>query len=289
MALVGVAALPLHGAAPTGIIGLTQGAAALKGLWGAYRRLWKFWTTTGTIGFGVFYALICFSADYSPAWVIAATWQSTIVASLVVLMGFGRRFCGAELARRAGGLFWVILVNASHIDHFDLGALLRGGGPVLLAAFCYPLGNQLVWEARHGHPKLPALHGPLLDNALNRVWLLSVGSLPLWGLLVAAIRPPMPEPSQVANTLIVALLSGVIATSIFLHARHVAANSAQLAAVDATQASEVVFALLGGILLLGSSLPTPSAWLGLALIVAGLWLFAASDQDAQPLPAPKPA
>jgi hypothetical protein len=41
-----------------------------------------------SIGFGGFYALICFSADYSPSWVIATTWQFTIIASLFVLMLF---------------------------------------------------------------------------------------------------------------------------------------------------------------------------------------------------------
>ncbi len=32
----------------------------------------------GTIGFGMFYLFICFSADHSPGWIIAATWQLTI-------------------------------------------------------------------------------------------------------------------------------------------------------------------------------------------------------------------
>ena len=53
---------------------------------------YSFWTVAGSVGFGGFYALICFSADHSPGWVIATTWQSTIIASLFVLMGFGRRF-----------------------------------------------------------------------------------------------------------------------------------------------------------------------------------------------------
>src|SRR3954451_16867527 len=38
---------------------------------------WLFWST---IGFGLFYAPICFSAGYAPGWLIAATWQITIIS-----------------------------------------------------------------------------------------------------------------------------------------------------------------------------------------------------------------
>ena len=57
-----------------------------------FLRNWKFWIITGSIGFGGFYSLICFSADHAPGWVVAATWQLTIIATLVVLICFGRSF-----------------------------------------------------------------------------------------------------------------------------------------------------------------------------------------------------
>ena len=50
-----------------------------------------FWICAGSIGFGVFYAGICFSASYTPAWVVATTWQATILATPLVLLLFGRR------------------------------------------------------------------------------------------------------------------------------------------------------------------------------------------------------
>ncbi len=68
----------------------------------------------------------------------------------------------------------------------------------------------------------------------------------MWVVLIAIVRPPAPSPSQVLNTSLVALFSGVFATSIFLFVRGLASNAGELAAVDATQSSEVVFALLGG-------------------------------------------
>lgn len=235
---------------------------------------WKFWVAAGGIGFGGFYALICFSADFSPGWVIAATWQFTVVASLFVLMLFGWRFPKRIWLFSAIIFFGVVLVNLSRVDHFDLKPLLSGGLPVLVAAFCYPFGNQLVWEAKNGkNNKIPRIHSPLLTNVFNKVFLMTLGSLPLWGILLVIVSPPPPSMGQVLNSALVAFFSGVCATSIFLFARNLATTSNELAGVDATQASEVVFALVGGMLLLGGGVPSPSAFVGLVMILLGLVLF----------------
>lgn len=236
---------------------------------------WKFWIITGSIGFGGFYSLICFSADFSPGWVIASTWQFTVVASLFVFLLFGRRFKKRVWFFSLIIFGGVLLVNLSHIEEFDVKVLLLGGIPVLIAAFCYPFGNQLVWEAKHkGSRFIPYISSPLLENVFNKVLLMTVGSFPLWILLILLVQPPEPTMVQVGNTLLVALLSGVIATSIFLFARNLAVTSGELAGVDATQASEAVFALIGGILFLGGDLPNPLSVVGLALILIGLTLFA---------------
>ncbi|WP_375723684.1 multidrug resistance efflux transporter family protein [Arcobacter sp. KX21116] len=233
-----------------------------------------FWTISGTIGFGFFYALICFSADFSPGWVIAATWQFTVVATLFVLMFFGKKFPKKIWFFSALVFLGVCLVNLSHMDHFDLKALLLGGIPILIASFCYPIGNQLVWEAKNGnHKNVPQIKSKLLNNAFNKVFLLSLGSLPLWFILIAIIQPNAPSDSQVFNTALVALFSGVFATSIFLYARNIAKDSNEIAAVDATQASEVVFALIGGIVFLGSGSLNLTSFVGLTLIMVGLFLF----------------
>jgi drug/metabolite transporter (DMT)-like permease len=233
-----------------------------------------FWTISGTIGFGFFYALICFSADFSPAWVIAATWQVTVVSTLFVLMFFGKKFQKKIWAFSIIIFIGVCLVNLSHIDTFDLKALLLGGIPILIASFCYPIGNQLVWEAKNGnHKNVPKITSKLLNNAFNKVFLLSIGSLPLWFILLAIIHPEMPSNSQIINTALVALLSGVLATSIFLYARNIAKNSNEIAAIDATQASEVAFALLGGMIFLGNTSLNLMSIIGLSLIMVGLFLF----------------
>lgn len=238
-----------------------------------FARNWIFWIITGSIGFGGFYSLLCYSADYAPGWVIASTWQLTIIASLVVLIAFGRKFPKKIWFFSFIVFLGVLLVNLSHADLTKVDGLLMGTFPVLVAAFCYPIGNQLVWEAKNGNTSLPDIHHPLLDNPFNKVLLMSLGSVPFWLVLIAIGRPGMPARGQLINTSLVAIFSGIIATSLFLLARNRSKKPSELAAVDATQSSEVVFAMVGEILLLGSPLPNSTAMAGIALIFAGLAFF----------------
>ena len=134
------------------------GVQRLVDVYKLFMSNYLFWTLSGTIGFGFFYALICFSADFSPAWVIAATWQFTVVSTLFVLMFFGKKFPKKIWIFSIIIFIGVCLVNLSHIDTFDLKALLLGGIPILIASFCYPIGNQLVWEAKNGdHQNVPKI------------------------------------------------------------------------------------------------------------------------------------
>ncbi|MDJ0781432.1 MAG: multidrug resistance efflux transporter family protein [Desulfosarcinaceae bacterium] len=258
------------------LVGLTllfRGGRSLARLLRLFVAHLGFWITAGSIGFGGFYALICFSADHAPGWVVAATWQLTIIASLVVLVGFGRRFPKRIWCFSALVFVGVVLVNIQRGDRIQLGELLLGALPVVVAAFCYPIGNQLVWEARNGNRRLPDITHPLVDDAFNKVLLLSLGSVPFWLLLLVVLHPPPPSKGQLINTALVALSSGIIATSLFLLARSKARHPSQLAAVDATQSSEVIFAMAGEWLLLGAPLPTPIAGVGILLVFTGLLLF----------------
>jgi len=253
---------------------VSGGIRQLAGVVRLFFANWLFWIGAGGIGFGAFYGLVCFAADYSPGWVIAATWQFTIVASLFVLLLFGRSFPKRVWFFSLMIFAGVIIVNLSEADGLDLHKLLMGGLPVIVASFCYPLGNQLVWEASNGRSgRLPEITSPFLRNPLHKVLLMSLGSVPLWVVLVFIVQPPAPSVFQVTNTALVALFSGLIATTIFLFARSRAVSSSELAGVDATQSSEVVFALIGGILLLHTPLPGPVPVFGIVLIMAGLILF----------------
>ncbi len=256
------------------ILILQGGIKRLKDVCKLFMENYWFWTISGTIGYGFFYALLCFSADYSPGWVIAATWQFTMFSGLFVFMMFGKKFPKKIWIFSFIIFVGVCLVNLSHMEIFDLKALLLGGLPVLIASFFYPMGNQLVWEAKNGnHKNVPKITSKLLSNAFNKVFLMSIGSVPFWIILLAIINPPAPNNSQIITTALIALFSGVLATSIFLYARNLAKDSNEIAAVDATQASEVVFSLIGGMLLLGNASLNFYSIVGIILILGGLLLF----------------
>ena len=343
----------------TAIIILQHSFARIKELALIFRQHWGFWCLTGSIGFGLFYTGICYAGDHVAGWVVAATFMFTVVTSLIVLMAFGQRFDKKFIIYAFLVFIGVVLVNVSEglrasaladIDSAPMAEmLLYGALPALIAAFSYPIGNQLVWQvshnsrkhnsrkhseklqpAREGDSKLhnnkdynvdanqaliseaydlsaalnsaadnsmtlktnptieakpastlqnliariPAIETTLLQNAFNKIWLMTLGSLPFWIILGVLIHPEPPATTQIFNTLLVALLAGVAATSIFLYAREQAVTSSEVAGVDSTQASEVIFALIGGILLLNNTLPSALGLVGIGLIMLGLILFA---------------
>jgi drug/metabolite transporter (DMT)-like permease len=242
-----------------------SGKQALIDVKNLFIQHWLFWIIAGSIGFGVFYSLITFSSQYAAGWVVATTWQTTILATPIVIALFGRKVPRSGLVFTGIIFIGIVLVNIEHAALTSLREVLFSALPVLGAAFAYPIGNQLVWESRMGyHPRLPHIQHPILDNAFARVLLLTLGSIPFWVGLLLFTSPPPPTSGQLASTALVALLSGVIATTLFLYARHLAHQPYEVAAVDATQSLEVVFSLIGEIIFLGGTIP---GWIGLSGIL----------------------
>lgn len=254
----------------------TKGKNALTQVKEAFVQHWLFWIIAGSIGFGVFYALITFSATYAAGWVIATTWQTTILATPIVLMIFGRKVPTRGIIFTLLIFMGIALVNAEQATETSLHTVTTSALPVLIAAFAYPLGNQLVWEARSGsHKKLPHIQHPILENGFARVLLLTIGSIPFWAILLLATKPPPPTSGQLISTALVALLSGVVATTLFLYARHLCKQPYEIAAVDATQSMEVLFSVAGEVLLLNGLLPGSLGITGIMLTVIGLIAYIA--------------
>jgi drug/metabolite transporter (DMT)-like permease len=249
----------------------TKGPKYLKEIIGIFLKHPYFWITAGSIGFGVFYSLLCFSASFAPGWIIATTWQITILATPIVLIVFGKRvpLKGVLLT----GLIFagIILVNLDNAATATSREVLLGVIPVLVAAFAYPIGNQMVWEAsQKGYRLIPHIAHAVMEDTFARILLLTMGSIPFWLLLFLFVSPPPPTSGQFLSTALVALLSGVIAMTIFFRARHLCVHPYEIAAVDATQSMEVVFSLMGEILFLGGALPSPVGMAGIALTLIGL-------------------
>lgn len=262
-----------------------SGRAALVGrVWRAYLAHWPFWTLTGGVGFWLFYTGIAIASPWAPSWVLATTWQLTILATPLVLLGFGRRVPLRGVLFALLIFTGVVLVNVEHMgtEGGHGYALLMAVAPLVVAAFAYPTGLQLVWEARRrsmpgGVPArfawIPASDTAVLEHPFARLLLLVVGSVPWWVGLWAVTRPPAPAPNQWVNAALVALLSGIVATVLFMQARHLAHSAYQLAAVDSTQAAEVLFSLVGEMLLLGGLWPGRLGIAGITLTIVGLVLY----------------
>lgn len=253
------------------ILLVTQGKKALIEVENIFLQHWLFWIIAGSIGFGIFYALISFSASYSPGWIMATTWQTTILATPIVLIFFGRKVPARGLLLIGVIFIGIVLVNIEHVSLTRPKTLIYSALPVLIAAFAYPIGNQLVWEARMGNSKrIPHIPYLILENGFARVLLLTLGSLPFWMVILLLTAPPAPSNGQLISTALVALFSGVIATTLFLYARHLCREPYEIAAVDATQSLEVIFSLMGEIIFLSGAWPGALGMTGVALTILGL-------------------
>lgn len=256
---------------------VTKGVQALGQVKEVFLRYWRFWIVAGSIGFGIFYSLITFSVSYAPGWIIAATWQMTILATPVVLGQFGKRVPHKGVIFTVLIFIGVLLVNLEHANSASWQEVLASFLPVLIAAFAYPLGNQMVWEAtQNGHKRIPHITHPILENSIARVLLMTLGSIPFWLVLVIGVMPPPPSSGQLVNTALVALFSGVMATSIFLSARQQCRHPYEIAAVDATQSLEVIFSLIGEIIFLQGLFPGLLGISGIVLTIIGLVAYIVS-------------
>jgi drug/metabolite transporter (DMT)-like permease len=235
---------------------------------------WMLWSF---IGFGLFYAPLCFAAAYSPGWLIAGTWQITIISGALLAPLFFETVQTKNGPLQVRGkipyrglimsmiiLLGIVLMQMEQAKQLSLENLLLGVVPILLASFAYPLGNRKMMDVCEGR----------LD-AYQRVLGMTLASLPFWLLLsgYGLFTVGLPSRGQSIQSLLVALFSGVIATVLFFMATDmVRGNMQKLAAVEATQSFEVVFALIGELIILSIPLPSLFSWIGIFIVIVGMIL-----------------
>jgi protein-S-isoprenylcysteine O-methyltransferase Ste14 len=166
-------------------------------------------------------------------------------------------------------LLGVVLMQFEHANQLSPLAVWLGIVPVIIASFAYPLGNRKMMELCEGR----------LD-AYQRVLGMTLASLPLWIVLSICgfLTAGLPSGGQISQSVIVAVCSGVIATVLFFSATDLArGNMQQLAVVEATQSTEVLF-VVAGELMLGSSLPTMLSMIGMLVVMIGMILHSYISQ-----------
>ena len=235
------------------------------------------WFIWSFVGFVLFYAPLTYAASYGAGWLVAGTWQMTIVGGILVAPLFfttihtkeGKIKKRHRIQTRALLISTIILAGVALIqwqkaNDLSLHEIFVGILPVIIASFAYPLGNRKMME----------LCGDNLDT-FQRVFGMTLSSLPFWIILSLFAIPTVGFPSsgQLLQTFIVAISSGVIATTLFFIATdRVRLNQAKLASVEATQSTQVLFVIAGEGLLLSSPLPNSIAWIGIILIILGIIL-----------------
>ena len=230
------------------------------------------------VTFVLFYAPITYAAAYSPGWLLAGTWQLTIVAGVLLAPLFTiivrtSDGCEKKIRQKIPAislsisliiLAGVVLIQLPNAQNVKISTLLLGIMPVLLAAFAYPLGNR----------KMMDLLGGRLDT-FQRVLAMTLMTMPVWiGIAIyALVTVGPPSTNQLVQSFIIAVSSGVIATTLFFTATDsVREDQGKLAAVEATQSTQLIFVILGEMLIVGIPLPSPLALAGVGVIIAGITL-----------------
>ena len=224
----------------------------------------KQWLLWSTAGFGLFYAPLTFAGDHGEAWLVAASWQITITSGILLSPLFNTKISMRNLAASAVILTGVFILQTRVTHELDTASALYTLVPILIASFAYPLGNRKMMSVCSGR-----------ISTTERVYGMTLCSVPFWlGLSVYGLfAKGAPSANQSIQAFLVALFSGVIATLLFFKATDmVKTNIRWLAAVESTQAFEVIFSLLGGVLLLGEAVPDAAGTAGIFLIVGGIVL-----------------
>lgn len=238
----------------------------------AQPQKWLLWSF---VGFGLFYAPLTFAAAYAPGWLIASTWQITIISGALLSPLFYEvvqtrkgfitqpgQIPWRGLAMSLFILIGIVFIQIEYAKIISLKDVMLGTLPVLLASFAYPLGNRKMMEVCQGRLQ-----------AYERVLGMTIASLPFWLLLsiYGLFTDGPPSLSQTGQAFIVAITSGVIATVLFFMATDLVRHSMKkMAAVEATQSLEVLFALIGEVALLSIALPSLLSWLGIIFVIGGM-------------------
>ena len=237
------------------------------------------WFVWSTVGFGFFYAGITLASLYAPAWLVASTWQVTIVAGTLIspfVRSKGEKLTRIPLWTLVFSgiiLLGVFLIQWQHLHRVTAGTFWLGLLSALVAAVSYPLGNRQMMRHVAGRLRAP-----------ERIYGMTLVSMPFWLVLsgIGLYQSGLPSRSAVVSTFGVAMLSGVVATTLFFKATDAAQGDVfQLGAVEATQSAQVLFTVLGGVLWLGARWPTLYTWVGLLLIVVGMAFHALFQKHAR--------
>jgi drug/metabolite transporter (DMT)-like permease len=226
----------------------------------------------GIAGFGILYTVLAVASLFSPGWLVAAIFQANILAG-ILLAPFIYSDERKVIPRRTFLLSVFILCGIVVMQFEKLAQLhsvadgLLSSMLVLVGAVAWPLGNRKLTVALE--------QKGLALNALQRVLGMSIGCGPLLFLLsmVGFSQAGLPALTQCEASLYSALFSGFLGGVSFYYATQLVSNNpVALATIEATQVFEIVFTLLGEMLLQGAPFPGFYGRLGMFIVFVGILL-----------------
>ena len=158
--------------------------------------VWLLWST---VGFGLFYAPLSMASCYGESWFVAATWQITIVAGVLLTPLFGSRIPVKNLLFSAVILAGIFMLQLPHLESMESSGSLKALALILIAGVCYPLGNRKMMA-----------HCPAGFSTTQRVFGMALCRMPFWLLcsVYALFTHGLPSFGQVVQSVSVALFSG---------------------------------------------------------------------------------
>lgn len=249
-----------------------------QAVFGAIKQRPKEWFIWSTVGFVVFYIPLTIAAAYAPAWLIAASWEITLIAGICMTPLFyctiktadgdirmRQRFPFKSLGLSSLIIIGVVVIQIENVEAIGYAELAEVLVLIIIAATAYPLGNRKMMEVCEG--KL---------DAFQRVLGMTLVTLPWWLLLsiYGVFFVGLPSLNQLVQVFLVALFVSLIATVLFFAATDLVQNDMQkLAGVEATQSCEIIFAVMIECVVLGGALPSVNSIIGIGLILGGMIVY----------------
>lgn len=225
------------------------------------RKEWYLWSI---VGFGLFYTPLALASEFGESWLVAGTWQITMITGALMAPLFGGKIPLKNVFVCLFVLVGVFLMQYDSAVSISIKNSIYCVLSITVAAICYPLGNR----------KTMILAGNRITTT-QRVFNMTLCSMPFWILLsiYALFKVGLPSGNQIFQSILVAIFPGVIATLLYFGATDlVKDNQRNLAVIEATIAGEVIFTLIGGVLIAHDALPSIVGFVGLIIVTVGMVL-----------------
>ncbi len=224
----------------------------------------------GLIGFGCLYTLLSIASLWSPGWMVAATFQVNILAGILLapLIYPDHR----KIIPKKALIISVVILSGVFIMQLEKLRELQSIGYTILS-FCLVIVGAVVWPLGNRRLMVDLEQKGLQLNALQRVLGMSIGCLPLLIILsvIGYIKSGPPTMVQFEASILSALFSGFLGGVGFYQATQIVSkNTVALAAIEATQAFEILFTLIGEMILTGAQFPGVYAQIGFCVVLIGI-------------------